>query len=251
MELVEKLPEIKEKLNPKSVGSIEKFAFSLKEGNIETYDEMVKNGVYAILPSHFKNFALDTRSVTQTLDLAKKMGFLENIKKNPNYLNIPVADIIKRMGKCDAANIPYRDEESGLCASFIFSAKEFKEQVEPLLKDAPKAVVEDNVVNINDYNNENNDEKLTKVREYAKRLLEVFNLNTEEDNKEFENALAKVNVNELSEKEILVAAFTDAFQVGNVELLTAEIDQVLEESEQAVSLSRQKDDTDKKKGVAA
>ena len=251
MELIEKLPEIKEKLNPKSVGNIEKFAFSLKEGNVETYDEMVKNEVYAILPSHFKNFTLDTRSVTQTLDLAKKMGFLENIKKNPNYLNIPVADIIKRMGKCDAANIPYRDEETGLCASFIFSTKEFKEQVEPLLKDAPKDIAEDNVVNINDYKEENNDEKLNNVREYAKKLLEVFNLNTKEDNTEFENALAKVNVNELSEKEILVAAFTDAFQVGNLELLTAEIDQVLEANDNAISLSRQKDDADNKKGAAA
>ena len=58
-------------------------------------------------------------------------------------------------------------------------------------------------------------------------------------------------IDELSEKEILVAAFTDAFQVGNVELLTAEIDQVLEANEEAVSLSRQKDDADKTKGVAA
>lgn len=227
MELIEKLPEIKEKINPKAQDQIYKFAPSLRLGDMETYNILNNYNVSPKLPSQLRVYTVDARSAQQALELASKMGFIENFRQNPNLVSASISEIIKRMGQCDAMNIPYRDEETGLCADFIFSAREFKKQVEPLLEKQENLTPTDNVISFADYQVEDSDKK-AQIKADANKLLEVFTLTSDEDKKAIMTAIDRMNVEDVSEKEVLMTTFADTFAVGNMELLSTEIDRVLD-----------------------
>lgn len=227
MELVEKLPEIKERINPKAQGQIYKFAASLALGEVETYDVLSTYDVYPVLPSQLRAYTVDARSAKQALELASKMGFIENIKHNPNLVSVSVSEVIKRMGQCDAVGIPYRDEETGLCADFIFDARKFKTEISPLISEGIKAPEVSSPITINNLDVDNLDKK-AEIKKHANELLEVFTLTSDEDRNAIMAAIDKMDVNALSEKEILLATFTETFAVGNMELLSSEIDRVLD-----------------------
>ncbi len=228
MELIEKLPEINERINVKAKDQVYKFAASLELGSKETYDILTKYDVYPILPSHFRAYTVDPRSAQQTLELASKMEFIANIKQNPNLVSCSISEVIKRMGQCDAVGIPYRDEATGLCADYIFSAREFKKQVGPMLENKEALAPVDNTVSFTDYAVTDNDEKKKAIKDYANKLLEIFTLTSTEDKEAIMMAIDKMDVSELSEKEVLMSTFAETFKVGNMELLSSEIDNVLD-----------------------
>ncbi len=80
----------------------------------------------------------DAKTLEQTLSLASKMNFLDAYNENPRRLNILVADVIKRMSKCDAIGIPYKTDKG--YANFLFSEKLFKEMTSSLTSEQKKII---------------------------------------------------------------------------------------------------------------
>ena len=194
MEYIEKLPEIMENMNPKAKPHMYKFMASLALADDKTYEKMNKHNINPVLGSQFKAYVADERSAEQIIDLGERMEFIDELRKNPNLITDADAktDIIKSMGQ------QYSNENTS-----------------------------DNMISFNDYNVENN-EKKDKIKEDAQKLLEVFTLTSDKVRDAIMMAIDEMNVDELSEKEVLMTTFAKTFAVGNVELLSTEIDRVID-----------------------
>lgn len=238
MELKEKVEIATRKMSEKNKAQIEKFSYSLINGEEENFKLLEEHDIYPTSPSCFIIYTIVPRELKHYVELTEQMNFIQDMRHKPRRLTNPdTAEIIRRMAECDAMHIPYRDEETNLCADFIFDKEEYEKNVRPLIekqketetvKEEPKEV---SFMNFEANPNEEENNKKERILNLCNKLLETFTLTADEDKEAVRKALEKVDLSALSEKEILLAVFNDAFQVGNVELLSAEIDKVLELNE--------------------
>lgn len=238
MKLSERYDIATKKMPSKNKAQAWKFIGSLADENVydENFSYLEGVDIYPTSGRDFVIYGIEPRTLAHYIDLAKQMDFENDIRRKPRRLSrSSMAGVIKRMGQCDAARVPYKDEKTGLTANFIFDKAEFEKSVEPLLKDtmANKPVAEE-VVNIMDYNptmEENTpvNPNASQIKEHASKLLDIFSLTDPADRDALMAAIDRIDATQLSEKEVLMAAFTDIFQVANLEILTTEIDSVLEQ----------------------
>lgn len=237
MELKEKIEIATRKMSEKNKAQIDKFSYALINGESENFKLLEEHDIYPTSPSSFIIYTIIPRELKHYVELTEQMNFIEDMRHKPRRLTNPqTAEIIRRMAECDAMHIPYRDPETNLCADFIFDEEEYNRTVKPLIEEAKqKEPVEENKSSetsfMNFDTNTNDDallEKKNHIKQHCDKLLETFTLTAPEDKEAINRALDKVDISALSEKEILLATFNEAFQVGNVELLSSEIDKVLE-----------------------
>ena len=224
---MEKTKKIMEIVSPnfkdKDRAQLEKFLTSLSLANENTLEILQQYEVVLSKSSQLKVLTIDPKTITQTLELANKMSFIDAYKENPARLCQQVTAIISRMAKCDANGVSYKKED-GTFENFLFSKREFDQKLqslnilsEPIVKESSEQITTD----------------LGKLNEYATRVMETFGLVDEK-----ENILQKVS--EVSNmgfgyKETLMEVFKT--YGGNTQLLSDSIDEILG-LEENVSLGR-------------
>lgn len=182
----------------------------------------------------------DPKTLLQALDLAEKMKFIDAYREDPKRLTQLVTNVIKRMAKCDALGIPYKDE-NGRFSNFIFSERDFNAYMISLGKEpssSPEVAPSIKVVSRNDdavgFNQatpsleavaKNND--LNQVKELALHVLEQFGI--VEQQAFIFNRLDGLQYAGFGVKEMLVEAFKDF--PGDKELLMGTIDELLEQNQ--------------------
>lgn len=191
-----------------------------------THDEsrslLKKYGVEITKNSQVMLLCQDSKTVEQALELADKMGFIEAYKADPGRLCNLVTNVIKRMAKCDAVGITYKNDK-GQFADFIFSERKFQMQINNLGPEEKKIVEVPTEVA-----SEENNENLAKAKDYAMRLLEQFSIT-----EQAEPIMARLEENKnsgLSMKDMLMDAFLIC--AGNTELLSDTIDEMIAQEEE-------------------
>ncbi len=213
MSVMERLPELTADFSDQKKAQIYKFSVSLANAYEEVIDILKEHDIKISTPSHFKVLTLDPRTAIQAVELAEKMFYIEDIKKDPKKLCITAAGIIKRMGQCDALGVAYKDPETGLCYDFIFSQREFNklnleqalEKQAPVPEETVKSSAED-------------------IKAHALEILKMFD--SADDAERINAIIDKINP-EFSEKEILLQAFREAFGLPDDSLVSEKIDAVL------------------------
>ena len=105
-------------LGYKNVGLLEKYGINLtkaKEWIVCTYDKT---------------------TLEKNILRAEEFGFIEGYKQNPLFLKSPVDDVIKRMGKLESLNVPYKNDK-GKYQSYLFNECNYQKvlsQVESIKK---------------------------------------------------------------------------------------------------------------------
>ncbi len=105
-------------LGYKNVGLLEKYGINLtkaKEWIVCTYDKT---------------------TLEKNILRAEEFGFIEGYKQNPLFLKSPVDDVIKRMGKLESLNVPYKNDK-GKYQSYLFNECNYQKvlsQVESMKK---------------------------------------------------------------------------------------------------------------------
>lgn len=226
-EFVELLPEITKDWSEQKSAQTYKFAFSAKVAFLETYKLLQEKDIKLSGPEQFIICTLEPRTMYQALLLYEQMGLIDFMKQNPSLLRNKVVSIMRRMAKCDALNVPYKDEK-GNVAAFIFDGREFNKQINPLLENKPNMNVEPEVEST-DLMVTSSDEKTERIKDYAMDLLKMFSLDSEENKTKVMAAIAKIDTTNLSEKEVLTSVFTDTFTIGDMNVLTTGIDELLNE----------------------
>ena len=228
-EFVELLPEITANFSEQKKEQVYKFLYSARVAYSETYNLLKERDIKLTGPEQFIVCTLEPRTMYQALLLYEQMGLIDFMKQNPSLLRNKVVSIMRRMAKCDAINVPYKDE-NGLVASFIFDGREFNRQVGPLLeskKDLVEPEKEEDPTDLMVVPNDN--EKNNRIKDYAMDLLKMFSLDSEENKQKVIAAIDKMDTTNLSEKEVLVNVFTDSFTIGDMNVLTTGIDELLNE----------------------
>ncbi len=181
-----------------------------------------KYGINLKKSSQLIVLTMDPKALTQTLELASKMGFIEAYKENPKRLTRLVTNVIKRISKCDAAHIPYKKQD-GSYEDFLFSEIAFNKKLSNISPDklemvepTPSSNTEESKIDLN------------QVKDYALRILEQFALTDQKD--AIYKRLDEIKNKGLGTKEMLVEAFR-VYAGGNLELLSDTIDEVLEQDE--------------------
>ncbi|MEG2028941.1 MAG: hypothetical protein RR050_03555 [Bacilli bacterium] len=206
----------------------EKFMVSISLADPKTYELLLKSGINITKCSQFKVLTIDPKVIARELELGSKMGFLSAYQEDPSRLSQMDTNVIKRMAKCDALGVTYKDE-SGSFKNFIFSERKFNEEMAKLNlnnevsldNNKNEKVVTDTVVKESD------------LKEHALRILEVFGMMDEKEN--VMNRLNEVATKGFSDKESLMEVFK--VYGGNAQLLSDTIDEILGLNEE-VSLGR-------------
>lgn len=202
------LPNLKEK----DKSHQEKYAVSLALADERVVDILGQYGVVISKGSQFKVLTIDVKKITQALELSDKMGFLDAYKENPNRLCQLVTNVIKRMAKCDALGIVYKDAE-GHFANFLFSERAFNAKL-----------VEMNLEHAYEVTEEAKEEVDNSVLyEYGDRLVEQFAIDVKDDLRE---KIDKVSESGLGYKETLLEVFKS--YVSDNKALGEAIDKLLE-----------------------
>lgn len=202
---------------------IEKFSVSLSMADPDSLKVLEEYGIKLVKSSQIIVLTQDPKTLTQALDLAEKMGFIEAYKEDPKRLCQLVTNIIKRMAKCDAIGEVYKDEK-GRFAPYLFSERAFNEHIAGL------SAEKTNVISISRENNNSlglNDSKLAQVKGYALRVLEQFAIEEQKDL--IFSRLDEIQDKGLGIKEMLIEAFKVC--AGNTELLSDTIDELIAEDE--------------------
>ncbi|MEG1506882.1 MAG: hypothetical protein RR478_05240 [Bacilli bacterium] len=209
----------------------EKFMVSISLADSKTYDLLLKSGINITKCSQFKVLTLDPKVVARELELGDKMGFLSAYKEDPTRLCQMDTNVIKRMAKCDALGITYKDE-SGNFEKYIFSEREFNKEMASHDLSTENVALNDNNTEESELSSDNVTD-INELKEYALRILEVFGMMDEKDN--VMNRLLEVSNNGFSNKESLMEVFK--VYGGNSQLLSDTIDDILGLDEE-VSLGR-------------
>lgn len=195
---------------------------------------------------------LDPKTLLQALDLSERMKFIDAYREDPKRLTQLVTNVIKRMAKCDALGIPYKDE-NGRFSNFLFSERGFNAHMISLGKEpsaSPEVAPEiqhSNVINV-DFERGNESVEASKIdpsmqrsnvinvdlggnsnialiKEYALRVLEQFGITEKQ-------GLINNRIDELANMNMGIKdTLMEAFKVcaGNMGLVEATIDELLEE----------------------
>lgn len=210
---------------PRDLEQLEKFFASLSLADPVSLDILKRYKIDLTRCSQLIVLTQDPKELLQSLELAQKMGFINAYHENPRRLCQGVTNVIRRMSKCDAVGVPYKDAE-GHFADFIFSERAFNKQMSSLNIEEKKIIelADSNTMNEESVSNEVD---LNKVKEYAIRVLEQFAI-TEQQDAIFKR-LEEIQGNGLSVKEMLMEAFKICS--GNSELLSDTIDELLNQEE--------------------
>ena len=196
---------------------IEKFFASLRMADPESLKVLESYGIKLVKSSQLIVLTQDPKTLTQALDLAEKMGFIDAYKEEPKRLCQLVTNIIKRMAKCDAIGEVYKDEK-GRFAPYLFSERAFNTHIASL------GTEKTNIISISrEVKPSVGDSKLDKAKEYALRVLEQFAIEDQKD--AIFNRLDEIQNKGLGTKEMLIEAFKIC--AGNTELLSDTIDELL------------------------
>lgn len=246
MENIEILKEASENFNKKNSDNIYKFTPSIAYASPGAYDILKRYGIKLTKPSQFIVLTQDPKTLLQILDLAEKMKFIDAYREDPKRLTQLVTNVIKRMAKCEAMHIPYRDEK-GRVLSWLFSERGYNAYMISLGKEvvtSPNETVSSGVVITPpegffnrgngvtpsaDFFNTGNG-TLDKVKEYALRVLEQFGITEQKDM--IYNQIDQLQNSGLGIKEMLLEAFKSC--AGNIDLVSDTIDELLEQDKNLV-----------------
>lgn len=204
----------------------EKFMVSLALGDSECLKILNSYGVVLTKSSQFIVLTQDAKTLTQELELAKKMDFLDAYKTDPKRLCQAVTNVIKRMAKCDAMGVSYKKED-GRFENFIFSERMFNARLTEVGIKNQEIVAPAPDIDFNQ------SEDIDKIKEYALRVLEQFAM--PEQKEAVYKRIDEIKGSNLGTKEMLMEAFKVCG--GNTEILSSTIDELLEQEEN-MSLGR-------------
>lgn len=244
-ETIDFYKKVSSKFSDRNKAQSSKFMMSYNLAYPESLDILEKYNISLTKNSQIKVITIDPDTLTQALELATKMNFIDAYREDPNRLCQMVTNVIRRMAYCDAKNITYRDEE-GKVADFIFNGILFTKTVRPNnIVDFPSLnemvqkestnnhVVEDplntdemiDFVNM-DFSNTDNF-KIDKAKELAMRIMEQFAM---QDKKPLiYSRIDEMQNSNLETKEILMEAFKIC--AGNLNILSDTIDELLLQEE--------------------
>lgn len=214
--VIELQKSITQNFKDRDNAQVEKFMVSLALADPACVELLRKYNVELTKSSQFIVLTQDPKTLTQALELAQKMDFLNAYKADPKRLCQSVTHVIKRMSKCDAMGIPYKKED-GRFESFIFSERRFNEM---LSAEKPESKNENVVVK-----EVTESFDIEDIKEMALRVMEQFDLT--EKKTEVYIRLEEIKSSGLGVKEMLMEAFKD---YGNVESLGNTVDILLEHS---------------------
>lgn len=215
--VIELRKSVTENFKDRDNAQVEKFMVSLALADPECVELLKKYNVELTKSSQFIVLTQDPKTLTQALELAQKMDFLNAYKADPKRLCQSVTHVIKRMSKCDAEGISYKKED-GRFENFIFSERKFNEMlsvVKPEVKEEKE--VSNEVVESFDIEN---------VKDIALRVLEQFAMTDKKE--EVYSRLEEIKTSGLGVKEMLMESFKVCG--GNTEILSSTIDELLEQN---------------------
>ena len=118
------LEEILPNFSDREKENIYKYSVSISLAKKETYDLIKEKDIKITKAKELKILTIDPKTILQALELSEKMGFIDAYRQEPTRLCQMVTNVIKRLAKCEAMSIPYKNEE-GKFSNFIFSERKF------------------------------------------------------------------------------------------------------------------------------
>lgn len=224
--IIDLCTNVSNNLKPRDKEQMPKFMASYSLADPDSLAVLEKYGIKITKSSQGIVLTQDPKTLTQALDLATKMGFVDAYKADPKRLCQLVTNVIKRMAKCDAIGENYKLENGGF-ANFLFSERAFNQHM-ATIGAQEKQIIETPVEDA-----EVHSDNLDQVKDYALRVLEQFAIVEQKD--AIFGRLEEIKDKGLGTKEMLMEAFKVC--AGNSELLSDTIDELLESNEE-VNLGR-------------
>ncbi|MDE6285248.1 MAG: hypothetical protein K2M17_05830 [Bacilli bacterium] len=262
MKNLELLEKTSEKFTKKNKDNAYKFSASIEYASPGADDILDRYGIVLTKPSQYIVLTQDPKTLLQILDLAEKMKFIDAYREDPKRLTQLVTNVIKRMAKCEALHIPYRDEK-GRVFSWLFSERGYKAYMASIGKEVSMTPSNESVSSEvvitppegffnggnGDLNNmgmtssgepvssgavitpptayfDGDNTELNKIKEYALRVLEQFN-SVEKKDMIFAQ-LDQLQYSGLGIKEMILEAFKSC-TTGDLGLVSATMDELLEQ----------------------
>ena len=183
-QVIELKNRIEANFKPKDIDKVSENFVLYNLADPEALSVLEQNGITLKKNSQVIVLAQDAKTLTQTLDLATKMGFKEAYEENPLRLRTLVSDVIKRIAKCDAIGVPYKTDKG--FANFLFSSRLFKQMTDSLTEEQKKIITTPSL---------ENDDKVNSVeRELLSSIIKRFNF-TDESVANIYQKLAEVETN--------------------------------------------------------
>ncbi len=199
-----------------------KFISALAIAYPEDVDVLTKYNIKLRQSSQYIVLTIEPAELERQLKLAEEMGFIAAYQQNPKRITQPIEMVIKRMAKCDAIGVTYRNE-NGVYASFIFSQRAYEYSLGKYMTE--NKIPENNVIDFPTPSDTPNEASvdIDVVKENALHLLESVGMESEKD--KIYDRLDAIADKGLGQKEMLMEACK--ILGGNTSFLVAKVDELL------------------------